>query len=479
MGRKYLNNTAVALVSAIVVACGNQSPTKSTALTEDTADLVRPAVRSFAQVATNTVWIHWGTVRVTNTSGGKVIVVANGRENSKPMLVHFVVDEERTDVARFRDEGMAMYAGTVKITGHAEDGTPITFSDLGSVWNGQLNAGASQSGIRDLKEGMIAVFTRTDQSSGRMRPWNTNIEFTLHNTDAGWTIGNPLHRGIQLDALNPHPSKVVFHPVLPSDSLGNVSDDVRTSIVDQTEDLAQTHRDGVFMDLIRHAPIVLGEILVGEPVLIDTTHWAFRDGHFRCGDRSYGCLALDALETHFEFADCDGNFPLGNSKSFGASCLENPIDNTTDLNFHVAIALADLPGKRTHSGGGALQGSPYTYVNVYDDEATNASLLLHEMGHSLDLSHMYSGHNEQINDTNYPLTAAPGLINVDGYEVDRRRNISIIDADSHFDFMTYTSPEWISAYHYRKMAEYRFGIEPTLAATRRIVLEPGQIVRCW
>ena len=460
--------------SLALVSCGEQN--SPTGFNGNLAEKVNSNLEeeSTGQIESRTIVIKHGSVRVTNSSGGKVIIVGNDEDLRKPIIIHFDFDG---NAEAFQSSGLALCADLVEVIEYRQENpdgsTTFGLTDTSSDPS-PVGTGGQSRCIRDLEKRKIVV-NRTrrqgDFSTGHWREWETSVEFTFFSDNHDWTIENQLHRGVYLEVTNPHPSNIVFHPVVPADSVGwDLSAESRErNDLDREVELA-ARKSSRFSHLLAHSPIDIANISVGSSVIIDTTHWAFVDGSFSCpSERDFGCLAIAALESPFVFSDCSGEFGLSHS----GRCVVEDDDRGTNLDFHIAVVSPRIHGGLRAGGGGAFLETPYSFVNQldvssgFDDIAWS---ILHEMGHNLGLDHVLSAGSEVINDVNYPVLG--GMINAHGYEVE---NLLVIDSknpDEYFDFMTYSNPKWISAYHYRKMAEYRFGIDPTLAWGRRVVLDP-------
>ncbi len=94
-------------------------------------------------------------------------------------------------------------------------------------------------------------------------------------------------------------------------------------------------------------------------------------------------------------------------------------------------------------------------------------VMWHEIGHNRALGHVRGCPPVERFEDEYPLATAN--INVAGYRI-VDGTAEIVSSDEYSDFMSYCgSPTSVSAYSYRKMAEYGFGLRPTLLSTRKVV----------
>ncbi|MYB62456.1 MAG: hypothetical protein F4X69_13895 [Gemmatimonadetes bacterium] len=462
----------------------------------------------FSSSEIDTITILSGSVRVSNTSGGRVIVV--GQEDAKPlkpMFIHFKLSDD-TDIDAFRRSGIWMTArlgttdGVEKRTG--PDGTVQwtsfgVFKDIRGVGL-ERDGGLATNGLGDLSSGRITMEPGIYQSAGWWRSVrdkavnfylaNRNGEDTQQNPyfdgtryvndpisgDDGsrWIIRLPTHTDINYEVTDPIPSQIVFHPVVPGKAGDDwlMSIDRERSILERTV-LAQRNQTSALMQILKHSPIVVSDLTVGPAIIVDMNQSKYTDGWNGCEAGNYGCYALRTLDSQSVFYDCDSD-KWG--MNFAPVCIVEDFDRSSTLDFHIAVVSSDVHDDKLYGmRGAALIGTPYSMVNLTDsnDLGDVAGTILHEMGHSLGLLHILSTGTEIANDGNYPVP--DGYINVDGYEKDLYHRVHTISRNEHFDFMSYQSPSWISAYHYRKMAEYRFGIEPTLVWGRRSVMETVMI----
>lgn len=422
------------------------------------------------EIRPRTIGIKPGSVRIANTSGGEVLVVVNDsyggpyNTHAKPFIVQFEI-EPYSDLDGFEADDLCL---SIDID--------LPFI---SRRGGSSSGGKSGRCLRrnQIEQGIGYEIWRKGTSLGHWRSGEGSVTFSLFNQ--GWTIVNDEHNEIRVDVTDPIPGDIVFHPVIPGDSLGFSDEAVeqgRIWLEDQIESLKSS---GSKLNAeLRHSPIVIQQFVIGAPVIIDTTGWRFKRGGGIpiCDAQNFGCLSLKPMGSRPVFSSCDGEYGL---KQFG-SCIDGEIDQSTTLDFHIAVASPATTGFESMPfAAGALQGSPFSFVNTSRNLDDEAFAIIHEMGHSLDLSHVLCSGREKYIDPNYPNDTAH--INERGYRfvVDRygsHRYDGLIYANERYDFMSYCFPNWISAYSYRKMAEYRFGIEPTLVWTRPVVTEPKLVI---
>ncbi len=257
----------------------------------------------------------------------------------------------------------------------------------------------------------------------------------------------------RVDVVIPYPSDVIFHPVV-TDS-AQIPSETRKI---ESLFLFGYEGFGIMAPFYKYTPLVIGEHRIGPAVVID----APTDG----GD--WGLEAITAMAKHYR----TGVFPW----------------NRSHKDFRVAVPIINYREGSFNSLG--FVEEPFSAIGFYEEWISEGHIstvhqrnvefdgppegkgwsLLHEMGHNLSLGHLHDDTRYYGRDPNYP--AYPDQnINVDGYWVDADGRVVTLPRDDYVDFMAYeNAPEWISAYHYRKMAEYAFGIEPTLEARRPVVV---------
>ena len=421
-----------------------------------------------------TIGIKPGSVRITNTSGGEVLVAVNSSHvglyntHQKPFIFHFTI-EPYSDLDGFEDDGLCL---------KVDIDLPFMPRRGGGNWGGKSGRCLGRAA---LEKGIGYELWTKASSLGHWRSGKGSVTFSiskLYGLSEGWTINNAEHNDIHVDITDPIPGDIVFHPVIPGDSLGFSDEAVLRGMVwleDQIEDLIFESR--LTAELL-HSPIVIRQFVIGAPVIIDTTGRRFKKGAYPCSAQDWGCLSLNPMSNRPEGARCGGALGL----SFFGGCIDGEIDQSTTLDFHIAVASPVTTGfESIPFAAGAYQGSPFSYINTPRTLDNYAGVIIHEMGHSLGLDHVRCTGKEGYTDPNYPNETAH--INERGYRfvVDWHGNVnrfdSFVESNEHYDFMSYCFPKWISAYSYRKMAEYRFGIEPTLVWTRPVVTEP-RLVTC-
>ena len=386
------------------------------------------------------------SVRVTNTSGGRVIVLGElGRP--KPVIVHFAVDTERSDLFDMGKEErwLSWYLDFFPdgSPSHDRHGMQYTTSTNGYVIT-----------ERDLRAGHKVVWVDNRHiKTGRWRETRMTVRFawygekshadndSLYNApdllseDGKWKLKNRVHENIPVDVVVPHSADVVFHPVV-TDSAQIMSGTwwLRGAV----EELGDPH------ELFLYTPLMIQEHRIGFPVVVDP------DG----GD--FLKQALVALRGHDEI---------------GRGYIRD---------FHVAVVPPDL-SEGTDYGGKAYLGINVSSVVWQDDLEDTKEILLHEIGHNLSMGHVHCGSSPGCfpGESDYP--GLTSKINADGYRLvgysyasnfPPWNDIEVVPASEYDDIMSYGDPRWLSAYTYRKTAEFGFGMEPTLLPMRRTVSEP-------
>ncbi len=400
------------------------------------------AISSHQEVKTRKIGIVQGSVRITNTSGGKVLVV-DRRSREKPVIVHFRL-EEWTDMKNMALEGVCLGARPVVYrNGEIDDWYFSDAFDTGGTGGGGIGSKCLRS--EDFVGGMGRIHwrPRIRYGTGQWREHYMTVQFYLFYDDSDWSVVRPLHSGIRVELTAPHPSNIVFHPVVAdSTQLEQEIDWIQDTINGDG-----SHDHGILADILKYTPFVIGELTVGEPVIIDTTTAGYRQGSFSCRPRTPGCFAIFAME----YSEWRRN-----------------IHSTMD--FHVAIVAPETFNGDADGAGYAQVGSQFIGIHWNDNTHSMNGALVHEMGHALGMEHVLCRSDAVWHDPNYPVIS--GNINVDGYRIDPWGNVVVVPTSEYYDVMSYCRPYWVSAYTYRRIAEYRFGIEPTLAATRRTIPDP-------
>jgi hypothetical protein len=112
------------------------------------------------------------------------------------------------------------------------------------------------------------------------------------------------------------------------------------------------------------------------------------------------------------------------------------------------------------AGFGSMNGTSATGMGVAFPE-TAANTFVHELGHIYRRPHAPCG-NPASPDASYPYTGAK--LGSWGYDFQTHE---IFDPDTHFDFMSYCGPDWISDYNYQQILE-RIVVVNQRAFSRRL-----------
>ncbi len=460
---------APALVAAVFLSCkGPASPTSpldtfARAASKNVERVTAPAEddERVSVLPEYEKTISISAVRVTNTSGGTVLV--GGPPPGKPVIVHVDVIHEHYTPASSDIEGLKEVGGLLGLylwfdgapvrTSHAAVSGPATIQGTG--------AGSEVYFTADMLAASepAAVWLTADFSNGQWREvemfysaWLTAGDVDEYTPLEGWTLNdNPAVKNAPkyaLDVVVPYPSDVVFHPV--------VTDSAQIPTVTQEIEDAYLYGDGfgIMDSLYVYTPLVIGEHRIGPPVVVDTLEVNAIGPNY---------AAFFAMRESYRNGDFDWD--------------------RSHKDFRVAVSTTAWPATEStvfehtkfRSGGLGSVGFPFSAI-TYSTTRTRPPTwnLLHEMGHNLGLLHLLDElHRPYERDQNYP--AYPDQnINVDGYMLDADGRVETLEREDHFDFMGWCCPEggeiWISAYHYRRMAEYAFGIEPTLEARRPVVV---------
>ena len=392
-------------------------------------------------------------VRVTNTSGGTVLVAAE--PPGKPVIVHVDVIDDNfwglgSDIEAFKEAG-----GSLALTLSFGD-APVSVSETVYFTADML----------EVNEPAAAWLT-ADVVNGQ---WvETTLSYTAELTIEGWTLKDlpaAAARAYAVDVAIPYPSDVVFHPVV-TDS---------AQIPAETEKLESLFLGGdgfgilnewdrpwvAHSPLYDYTPFVIGEHRIGPAVVVDTPDIsAIGTVYFEGPSRA----ALRVMAESYRTGEFDWD---GSSKD-----------------FFVAVPTADV-FEMFYIGGVAWLNTPFSAVNIDKWDAINSHYenvvwaLIHEMGHNLGLLHVHDDVDSPGGrDLNYP--AYPDQnINEDAYRVDADGHVVTLHREDYADFMgisgyyysgTETRGDWVSAYHYRMVAESALGIEPTLEARRPVVMQ--------
>ena len=382
------------------------------------------------------------SVRVTNTSGGRVIVLGEpGRP--KPAIVHFAVDPERSDLLDMERENRHLG----RFLDFFPDGSPS--HDKHGMEYGTTNGYVITAS--DLRAGHKVVWVDNRlMKQGRWRETRMTVRFSwygddlhadndsLYNApdllseDGKWKLKNRVHENIPVDLVVPHAADVVFHPVVTdSAQIGSGTSWLRGAV----EQLGDPH------ELFLYTPLRIQEHRVGFPVVVDPD-----------GD-DFLVQAILAIEVHDE------------------------INYAFIRDFHVAVIPPVLREGADYGGRGYL-GKNVSSIVWQDALEDTKAILIHEIGHNLSMRHVHIGSPPVEND--YP--GLTSKINADGYRLvgyyhntdtfPPWNDIEVVPASEYDDIMSYGDPLWLSAYTYRKMAEFGFGMEPTLFPLRRTVSEP-------
>jgi len=386
-------------------------------------------------------------VRVTNTSGGTVLVGAP--PPGSPVIVHVdVVDDNfwglGSDIEGFKEAG-----GSIALTLSFGD-APVSVSETVYFTADMLEVNEP------------AAWLTADVVNGQ---WvETTLSYKAELTIEGWTLNDlpaAAVRGYAVDVAIPYPSDMVFHPVV-TDS---------AQIPAETEKLESLFLGGDGFGILDewdprrwvanpplydYTPLVIGEHRIGPAVVVDGSSATVEGPTFS---------ALRVMAESYRTGDFDWD---GSHKD-----------------FLVAVSTADV-FEEFYVGGAAYLNTPFSAVKIDKWDALNSNYdpvvwaMIHEMGHNLGLLHVHDDvRNPGGRDLNYP--AYPDQnINVDAYRVDADGRVVTLHCEDYADFMgisgqyytgATTRGRWVSAYHYRMMAESALGIEPTLEARRPIVMQ--------
>ncbi len=395
-------------------------------------------------VATTEKTITVTAVRVTNTSGGTVLVAAPWPAR-KPVIVHVDVNVEESHLPALKEAG-----GTLDLS-LSVDGEPFGAPRALTPLN---DASVSLTADMLEKNEPAAAWLSTNAVTGQWRERELSYEASV--SLEGWRLVdlNWAKRKYAVDVVIPYPSDMVFHPVVTDAAqIPRETEKLESHVLANGE-----YRYGSFLHewrdrwtnwqpgelpLYDYTPLVIGEHRIGPAVVVDTTKRKISVSS-----------ALDALESSYGTGDFDWD---GTYKDFRVAVVSEEVHDGPDF----------LGVARFHK--------PFSSIRLQTDNPVDdfysGSLwaLIHEMGHNLGLLHVHDDAGGR--DPNYP-DYPDGNINEDAYWVDADGRVVTLPREDYYDFMGYNSPDWISAYHYRKMAEYAFGIEPTLEARRPVVTAP-------
>lgn len=390
-----------------------------------------PAPRSTDIAQTNRfpdAEIKPGSIRLTNTSGGRVLILGT-RDDPKPAIVSW---EWAWEIDENEDAPVC-----VQISGFVfDEGTPH-----GSK---SRNEGSSrQSWLTECfdreqyESGRVAVSLYNDVPSGLWREVELTVLVGQSHGFGGFGVeaeSDP----VLMDVYSPYPEDVIFHPVVvdPFEQENELA--WLRSQVDRGRD--------VLREAAKHMPAIIRDFKVGDPILLYDI-------------------------------DKDTDLSPAGSVTYRALKEMNRRHYTWYrggiLDFHVAVispaVREDWPNTEGNAGqAGSWNNSITNWYGIGGTFKIDAPIW-HEIGHNLGMGHVPGcGDPNQIEDE------YPGLdahINVDGYRVSEDGEVEVMHADEYSDIMSYCWPKWISAYTYRKMAEYRLGIVPTLEALRPVVVQ--------
>ncbi len=419
-------------------------------------------------------------VRVTNTSGGTVLVGA--LSPGKPVIVHVDVVNENfggigSDIQGFKEVG-GVLALHLRFDDMPVTTDPVYFTadmleanEPAASW---IVADVVTGQWREIELGYDAWLAVTDPSSSDS------------SSSGGWTLNDltaAAERKYIVDVVIPYPSDVVFHPVVTDSAQIPAETEKLESLFLATADyrygsIMEEWRQRVWIEdpikggdndgywsatqtggwpLYDYTPLVIGEHRIGPAVVVDKVGW-IKPSQFE-GPIS---AALRIMAESYR----NGNFDW----------------DVSYKDFRVAV-VPEENFEKVYIGGVAYPKTPFSAVGLreYDVEYEfTIWAMIHEMGHNLGLLHIHDdSSNPGGRDLNYP--AYPDQnINVDAYRLDADGRVATLRREDYADFMGisgvyYTGGEtisrWVSAYHYRKMAEYGFGILPSLEARRPIVVK--------
>ena len=380
-------------------------------------------------------WVVPGSVKLANTSGGKVLVLGTDR-NPKPAILTWKW-QPWADLDEI-DNGGSVLCVTVSLA----DGSPLNDNN--------------ETRFRKYSNPMVSVDLYRRQNFVEYR-YMPDEKLTVFFDLCGYRDDQKpdvisRHNVGPHDVFKPYERRVVFHPVQianhPFRGAWNSTGDVELSR------WMQSTVDENMKDLIDTAKYM--------PVSIED---------FVAGERIYVALDPEGIDDHVSANLAD---ELTTALYVHAQAAGWGAGNDEDL--HVAIVRnKDTKRNPMILGGQSVRGFALFLSNmsvmVYRDR-TNFGMggtLWHEIGHNLGMGHVDGcGMPERIEET-YP--GPDANINVDGYRV-RSAVVQAVPAWKYSDIMSYCpGPKWISAYTYRKMAEYGFGVRPTLLATRPVIIE--------
>ena len=364
--------------------------------------------------------IKKGTVRITNTSGGRVIVIGH-QDNPKPVIVHFQLTDS-TDLSMFDEYD---FCASIWLPPVYRQG-PKTITQIEEGLLGEAYCiDRVDYGIQRINVPIKSRLPRLTKGLWRTTEVEVRFELRKNNSKNGIDLGS---HGVTVDFVDPFSRNIIFH-AFGYDSLEAARK------TDWLEGVVQANEHNLRYSE-QYFPLVIDQYLVGDPLVISTTDSVF-----------YSLIEV--------------SHPGGELRDFHVAAITPDVWDKSDW----------LRGK----GGTAIAGHlsairfrPYSFYLL-------RSALWHEIGHNTDLGHAPCPTDIQWpHEVNYPTT--DGALYLDGYRIDEMGTVEVIPKDETHDFMSYCGPSWISAYSYRRMAEYIFGFEPTYAATRPVVSD--RIIQC-
>ncbi len=450
---------ALALAAAVFLSCegppGPTGPQESAGPPANAERTAAPAEGAALEVHPDyekTITIT--AVRVTNTSGGTVLV--GTQPPGKPVIVHVDVvnDDKSLGISsssrpdRSDLEGLKEAGGVLRLNLSIDD-VPVTVDPV--LFTAEQLA----------ENEPAAAWLTADVVTGQWREMALSYQAELTGVE-GWTLNDTAAnaaRAYVVDVVIPYPSDVVFHPVvtdsaqIPAETEKIESHFLATadyrygSILHGWRD-PLTNWQPIHLPMYDYMPLVIGEHRIGPAVVIDSVEIEASGADI---------AAVHAMIDSYWNGDFDWD--------------------RSHKDFRVAVLTPEVySGPFGYARGRGVYNSPFSYLrlsqNNPNDGWYNINVMIHEMGHNLGLEHVY---DDPIygRDQNYPEYPDQN-INVDAYRVDGDGRVVTLPREDYFDFMGagVAGTFWISAYHYRKMAEYAFGIEPSLEARRPVVIAP-------
>lgn len=280
----------------------------------------------------------------------------------------------------------------------------------------------------EWEDGIVAVPLVNTYPTGKMRDGREGwVELFKPGSKARWR--SPRFAD-ETTVYSPLPTRLVLHPVaIDHFTKENETRWLEAAVVETIETLRGA---------ASHMPIAVHDFVVGPAIEIKNE---------RVGDDIHQW----AKETGYE----NGLFHTAAS----------PLD------LHVVVIRSEV--SRGYPIGGVAGTGSRVPTMIYGGGEGSFELngiLWHELGHALGMGHTPCGPVTGI-EGRYP--HADGFINMDAYEVAADRTLTVKPREEYHDIMSYCSPTWISAYTYRKIAEYHLGIEPTGLPVRVVVPDPA------